>query len=85
MTHMDGSSEGDASSDERIREAICDRIMEHGIDATDVDVLVKDDEVSLAGTVPQSELKRAIEEICAGASGVKNVHNQLSITPIASP
>lgn len=64
--------------DERIRDDVYDRLMSHPwIDATDVEVQVKDGEVTLLGTVNSREDKREIEDIADAVLGVKDVHNQL--------
>jgi hypothetical protein len=64
--------------DERIRDDVYDRLMgETGIDASDVDVIVKNGEVTLSGTVRDRVDKRRIEELAEGVLGVRDVHNQL--------
>lgn len=67
-------------SDERIREDVCERLMEDDhVDATDVTVTVKDGEVSLSGTVSSRMVKRIAEDLAAAVSGVKDVHNSLKV------
>lgn len=65
-------------SDERIREEVNERLTDHPhIDATEIDVQVKNGEVTLAGTVESRNIKRLAEDVAESVSGVKEVHNQL--------
>ena len=67
-------------SDERIREDVSDRLMEHpDIDATDVEVKVKNGVVTLTGTVDDRWAKRLAEDLAETAMGVKDVMNQLGV------
>jgi hypothetical protein len=70
-------------SDERIREDVCDRLVhlaQHAeVDSSDVDVLVKDAEVTLAGTVRVRRWKHLIEDVADGVPGVRDIHNELRV------
>ena len=67
-------------SDERIREDICERLAYHPyVDATDIEVIVRDGEVTLAGTVDGRVVKRAAEDCVEHIRGVKDVHNHLRV------
>ena len=66
-------------SDERIREEVCDRLMQGGLNAEEVEVQVKDGQVTLSGTVDNRQDKRAIEDLAEEILGVKEVQNQLRI------
>jgi len=66
-------------SDDRIREEICDWLMTCGIDARDAEVVVKDGEVTLTGTVRSRPEKRAIEYYAEDTLGVRDVHNHLKV------
>lgn len=67
-------------SDERIREDVCEALTYHPhVDATEIDVVVKDAEVTLTGTVPDRGSKRLAEDIVEDVRGVKDVHNQLRV------
>lgn len=69
-----------ARSDERIREDVCEGLTYHpNIDATEIDVTVKDGEVTLSGTVHDRGSKRLAEDIVEDVRGVKDVHNQLRV------
>lgn len=65
-------------SDERIKEDVCECLTRHPeVDAEDIDVQVKDGEVTLTGTVMDRYQKRAAEDALERVSGVRDVHNQL--------
>jgi hypothetical protein len=67
-------------SDERIREDVCECLTYHpNIDASEIDVTVKDAEVTLTGTVFDRGSKRLAEDIVEGVRGVHDVHNQLRV------
>jgi len=67
-------------SDDRIREDVNDRLMQHGqIDASDIDVRVQNCEVTLTGTVNSRQEKRMAEDTAEAVWGVKEVHNQLRV------
>jgi osmotically-inducible protein OsmY len=67
-------------SDERIREVVNELLTDHdGIDATDVDVEVRDAEVTLSGQVGSRWEKRLAEDIAASCRGVHDVHNRLKV------
>jgi osmotically-inducible protein OsmY len=68
--------------DERIREDVCDRLTEDSrIDASDIDVQVKEGEVTLAGSVRTREEKRFTEDLIERISGVRDVNNNLKVKP----
>ena len=72
-------------SDERIREDVCDRLTDAPFrDASDVDVTVKNGEVTLSGTVPNREQKRRSEDLIEHVTGVREVHNTLRTSPRAT-
>jgi hypothetical protein len=66
-------------SDERIREDVCELLQDSDVDASDIEVRVKDGEVTLEGTVDDRQAKRYAEEIVCRGRGVKDCHNQLRI------
>lgn len=67
-------------SDERMTEELNDRLYRHPeIDASDVDVSVKDGEVTLSGTVDSRRAKYMAEDLCDRVMGVKDVNNQLRV------
>lgn len=69
-------------SDERIREDVSDRLMEHPeLDASGLEVHVKDGVVTLTGDVDSRWAKRMAEDIAEDIGGVRDVMNQLSVSP----
>lgn len=67
-----------ARSDERIYEVVCERMTQHGwLDAHDINLEVKDGEVTLTGSVSDRRAKRLAEDIVDSVYGVKDVHNRL--------
>jgi len=67
-------------SDERIKEDVNDRLTEHSyLDASDIDVSVKQCEVTLSGTVSDRNDKRIAEDIAESVTGVTNVQNNLRV------
>jgi hypothetical protein len=81
--HEDKASNNDVSADEGIREAICERLDEDdSMDATSVNVLVKDCKVILSGTVSSREKSSRAEDIAASVSGVTDVENRLQVKTV---
>lgn len=67
-------------TDDRILEDINERLCDNPyLDASDVEVSVKDGEVILAGTVDDRQAKRLAEDIGDAVPGVKNVENRLRV------
>lgn len=72
-------------SDERIKEDVCDRLSDDSfIDASDIDVTVEGNEVTLNGTVDSRTAKRRAEDLIENISGVKNVQNNLRVSQPAT-
>ncbi|HEY0372585.1 MAG TPA: BON domain-containing protein [Thermoanaerobaculia bacterium] len=68
-------------SDDRIREDVCERLMmDHDVDASDVEVSVREGVVMLDGTVHERHAKRIAEDICESVRGVRDVQNNLRVT-----
>lgn len=71
-------------SDARIHEDVNDRLMEDPyLDASDIEVDVKDGEVTLNGTVFDRRAKRHAEDLVERISGVGHVQNNLRARPNA--
>jgi osmotically-inducible protein OsmY len=67
-------------TDERIREAVSEALEIHDdLDATHIEVLVKNAEVVLSGSVDSRDAKRLAEDIAASVSGVRDVQNQIKV------
>jgi hypothetical protein len=69
-------------SDERIREFICERLtQEQQADVSEVSVEVQNGRVTLEGTVPERQMKYAIEDVVDRCWGVQDVENYLRVQP----
>jgi osmotically-inducible protein OsmY len=69
-------------SDERIAEDVCDRLSDApDIDASTIEVLVTDGDVTLSGTVTNRSAKRRSEDLVEDVSGVREVRNHLRVNP----
>jgi hypothetical protein len=69
-------------SDQRIREDVCEALtLDGAIDASDIEVVVEDAEVTLNGTVPDRATKKMAERCAEHVSGVRDVHNRLVVRP----
>lgn len=72
-------------SDQRIREDVCDDLTEDpSIDASEIDVMVSQGEVTLSGTVDSRYEKRRAEDWADRALGVTHVQNNLRIEQSAN-
>jgi osmotically-inducible protein OsmY len=68
------------TSDERIREAVCERLLhEPDVDISEVSVEVSAAIVTLEGTVPYRQMKHAIEDIVATCRDVIDVENRIRV------
>jgi len=67
-------------SDERLREMISESLADDDqIDASQIEVTVKNGEVTLIGTVEDRQTKREAEECACSVSGVRDLQNQLRV------
>ncbi len=67
-------------SPERLRELICENLTDDpDVDASDVEVHVQGDEVTLTGQVETRSQKRAAEACVEAVTGVRDVHNRLTL------
>ena len=72
--------QGYQRSDQRIEEDVNEHLTHHGgVDASNIQVTVKDGEVTLSGSVNSRFEKRVAEDVAEACSGVKEVHNQLRV------
>lgn len=79
-SHRGKGPAGYQRSDERIREIVCEALSDdHNVDATNIDVTVKNGEVVLSGTVDDRMQKRMAEDCVFQISGVKDVQNQIRV------
>ncbi|MGH7962139.1 MAG: BON domain-containing protein [Candidatus Binatia bacterium] len=79
--HAGRGPKGYQRSDERIKEEVCDRLTQHpAIDASELEVEVKNREVTLKGTVDRRAEKHLAENLAESVSGVMEIHNQIRMT-----
>ncbi len=84
--HAGRGPKGYQRSDERLEEEVSDRLMaDDWIDASDVEVRVKNGEVTLTGTVDNRQAKRRAEDIAEQVMGVRDVMNQIRVGSESSP
>ncbi len=80
QSHRGKGPSGYVRSDDRIKEIVCEVLTDHHeIDATHVEISVKNGEVTLSGTVEDRSQKRLVEDVIENLSCVKDVVNQLRI------
>ncbi|HET9445666.1 MAG TPA: BON domain-containing protein [Steroidobacteraceae bacterium] len=78
--YRDLGPRGYRRSDARIHEDVCQALTEDPhLDASTLDVEVKDGEVTLSGTTGSRHDKRYAEHIAEMVTGVRDVHNRLRI------
>jgi hypothetical protein len=78
--HTGRGPRGYRRTDERIREEVCEFLTEDGLlDASSIEVLVEDGEVTLEGNVRSRAQKRRAEDLAEIVLGVHDVHNRLRI------
>jgi hypothetical protein len=78
--HKGKGPKGYKRSDERIHDEICERLTHHPlIDASTMDVYVKDGEVTLSGEVIDRNMKHFAEDVIDQVSGVREIHNELRV------
>lgn len=73
-------------SDERIYEDVCETLFhEPQIDASEIEVSVKEGIVTLTGVTKDRETKRKIEDLTHDCLGVQQVYNQIHVRPDVDP
>lgn len=81
--HHGSGLKGWQRSDTSVREDVCEALAYNpSLDARDIEVMVKDREVTLEGTVTDRGSKRLAESICERCRGVEDVHNRLVVRKI---
>jgi osmotically-inducible protein OsmY len=71
---------GYVRSDERIREEVCEMLTRHSsIDASNIECMVKDGELTLSGSVPERRMRYLAEEAAEHSHGVKEIYNLLKV------
>jgi len=78
--HRGKGPAGYQRSDERIREHVCETLTDDDrVDASNIEVSVKDGEVTLSGTVGDRHTKRLAEDCIESLFGVKDVQNHIRV------
>ncbi|MBO9665429.1 MAG: BON domain-containing protein, partial [Bdellovibrio sp.] len=76
---------GYSRSDDRIKEDVSEALTRHArIDASDIEIEVKNGEVTLTGTVTERRMKHMAEDLAEKCSGVKDVINHVRVKKEAS-
>ncbi|MEK0084341.1 BON domain-containing protein [Benzoatithermus flavus] len=84
--HRGRGPKGYRRSDQRVAEDINDRLTDDpDIDATDIEVLVKDGEVTLQGMVNSRLARRKAEDLAEDTRGVHYVQNNLRVRVLGRP
>ena len=71
-------------SDDRLKEIVCDTLVDRGCDCSEVEIDVTDGVVNLSGSVHERGEKHEFEWIAASVNGVKDVENRLRLDRGAS-
>lgn len=80
-SHRGRGPKGYLRSDDRIREDVCDRLTDDPhIDASEVEVAVKNGEVTLAGKIESRAARRRAEDLAENLPGVNYVQNNLRVS-----
>jgi len=83
-TETQRSTQAGGPAEQRPDEAIWEDIHDHlttnpDLDATEIEIVVEDGDVTLAGRVDTREAKWVVEEIVRGIPGVLELHNRLKV------
>jgi hypothetical protein len=78
--HAGKGPRGYCRGDVRIYDEVCDRLERDGdVDASDIEVTVKDGQVMLSGTVCDEEARSHTEDLVASCAGVREIRNRLRV------
>jgi osmotically-inducible protein OsmY len=79
--HEGRGPKGYRRSDDRIREDVSDRLTDDPyVDATEIEIVVADAEVTLTGSVDSRNARRRAEDLAERVSGVTHVQNNLRVS-----
>lgn len=83
--HAGKGPRGYKRSDDLLKEDVCQRLAQNPqLDASNVEVEVKDGLVTLTGSVDDRQAKRMAEDLVEAIFGVKDVHNQIRVMSTAA-
>jgi hypothetical protein len=78
--HVGRGPKGYRRSDERIREDASDALERHPhVDASEIEIEVKDGIVTMRGSVEDRQTKRRAEDAIEHVNGIKDIRNELSV------
>lgn len=78
--HRGKGPKGYTRSPERIKEDVYERLYDDSfLDASNIEIEIKKDEVVLTGTVPDRQSKRRAEDDVEAVSGVRQVENRIRV------
>jgi len=81
QSHRGKGPKGYRRSDERIKEDVSDRLTDNdALDASDVEIDVKEGCVILVGSVSDRWAKRLAEDLTENVAGVRDVENRLRVS-----
>jgi osmotically-inducible protein OsmY len=84
-SHRGKGPKGYTRSDDRVREEVSDALeQDHWIDASEIEVDVKDGIVTLSGHVDSRKMKRLAEDCVSDLRGVKDVINTIQVQGMTS-
>ncbi|HEU4732342.1 MAG TPA: BON domain-containing protein [Kofleriaceae bacterium] len=84
--HRGKGPAGYQRSDDRLRELICESLTDDDqIDASQIEVTVKNGDVTLSGTVDDRRAKREAEDCTCSVAGVRDVQNLLRVRDDRQP
>lgn len=84
-SHRGKGPKGYTRSDDRVREEVSDALeQDHWIDASEIEVNVKDGIVTLSGQVGTRKMKRLAEDCVSDLRGVKDVINTIQVQGMTS-
>lgn len=66
-------------ADDRVREAICDRLLAAQLSLDEIEISVDHGEVTLEGKVSAETTRHFVEQLCAETPGTTMVHNRLAV------
>lgn len=67
-------------SDDRLKEDLSEKLHHaYDIDSSDVEIDVKNGEITLSGTVPSREMRYRLEHLADGVVGVNDIHNNVKV------
>ncbi len=84
--HAGKGPKGYTRSDARVHEDVCEALCRHDeIDASDIEVIVSNGEVTLSGTVSERYLKRVAEDCVENVLGVRDIINTIRVGSAKEP